>query len=71
MWFVKYYVLFQTKQHFNELGRFALKAFERVEKALQYSYRDGRNKKRDMRSIWIEGTNAGTREGTGYVHWYD
>ncbi|WVZ83128.1 hypothetical protein U9M48_030304 [Paspalum notatum var. saurae] len=28
-------------------------ARERVEKALQYSYRDRRNKKRDMRSLWI------------------
>lgn len=36
-------------------------ARERVEKALQYSYRDRRNKKRDMRSLWIERINAGTR----------
>ncbi|GAB4834984.1 hypothetical protein Ancab_033251 [Ancistrocladus abbreviatus] len=35
-------------------------ARKRVEKALQYSYRDRRNKKRDMRSIWIERINAGT-----------
>lgn len=28
-------------------------ARERVEKALQYSYRDSRNKKRDMWSLWI------------------
>ncbi|KAJ8443019.1 hypothetical protein Cgig2_028242 [Carnegiea gigantea] len=37
-------------------------ARERVEKALQYSYRDRRNKKRDMRSLWIERINAGTRQ---------
>jgi|UniRef100_A0A0E0FSR8 ribosomal protein L20 len=36
-------------------------ARERVEKALQYSYRDRHNKKRDMRSLWIERINAGTR----------
>ncbi|XP_057493286.1 uncharacterized protein LOC130778817 isoform X2 [Actinidia eriantha] len=36
-------------------------ARQRVEKALQYSYRDRRNKKRDMRSLWIERINAGTR----------
>ncbi|KAF6160725.1 hypothetical protein GIB67_035926, partial [Kingdonia uniflora] len=36
-------------------------ARERVEKALQYSYKDRRNKKRDMRSLWIEKINAGTR----------
>lgn len=36
-------------------------ARERVEKALQYSYRDRRNKKRDKRSLWIQHINAGTR----------
>uniref|UniRef100_A0A452ZMI7 50S ribosomal protein L20 n=1 Tax=Aegilops tauschii subsp. strangulata TaxID=200361 RepID=A0A452ZMI7_AEGTS len=36
-------------------------ARERVEKALQYSYRDRRIKKRDMRSLWIARINAGTR----------
>ncbi|PKI37864.1 hypothetical protein CRG98_041746 [Punica granatum] len=36
-------------------------ARERVEKALQYSYRDRRSKKRDMRSLWIQRINAGTR----------
>lgn len=29
-------------------------ARERVEKALQYAYRDRRNKKRDMRGLWID-----------------
>ena len=37
-------------------------ARERVEKALQYSYRDRRNKKCDMRSLWIQRINAGTRQ---------
>ncbi|KAK4386446.1 50S ribosomal protein L20 [Sesamum angolense] len=42
-------------------------ARERVEKALQYSYRDRRNKKRDMRSLWIQRINAGTRHrGVNY-----
>ncbi|KAJ3672363.1 hypothetical protein LUZ60_007084 [Juncus effusus] len=42
-------------------------ARERVEKALQYSYRDRRNKKRDMRSLWIERINAGSRlHGVNY-----
>ena len=35
---------------------------ERVEKALQYSYRDRRNKKREMRGLWIERINAGSRQ---------
>ena len=37
-------------------------AIERVEKALQYAYRDRRNKKRDFRSLWIQRINAGARE---------
>ncbi|XP_031383848.1 uncharacterized protein LOC116197754 [Punica granatum] len=35
-------------------------ARERVKKALQYSYKDRRNKKRDMRSVWIQRINADT-----------
>jgi len=42
-------------------------ARERVEKALQYAYRDRRNKKRDMRALWIQRINAGTRQhGVNY-----
>ncbi len=37
-------------------------AVERVEKALQYAYRDRRNRKRDFRSLWIQRINAGVRE---------
>jgi len=37
-------------------------ALERVEKALQYAYRDRRNKKRDFRGLWIQRINAGARE---------
>jgi large subunit ribosomal protein L20 len=37
-------------------------AIQRVEKALQYAYRDRRNKKRDFRGLWIQRINAGTRE---------
>eukprot|EP00897_Mesotaenium_endlicherianum_P009982 jgi/Mesen1/9011/ME000563S08326 len=37
-------------------------ARQSVEKALQYAYRDRRNKKRDMRGLWIQRINAGTRE---------
>ncbi len=36
-------------------------AIERVEKALQYAYRDRRNKKRDFRSLWIQRINAAAR----------
>jgi len=42
-------------------------AIEKVEKALQYAYRDRRNKKRDFRGLWIQRINAGARNnGTTY-----
>ena len=37
-------------------------AIQKVEKALQYAYRDRRNKKRDLRALWIQRINAGVRE---------
>ncbi|QDH13082.1 50S ribosomal protein L20 [Formicincola oecophyllae] len=37
-------------------------ALERVEKALQYAYRDRRTKKRDFRALWIQRINAAVRE---------
>ncbi len=36
-------------------------AIERVEKGLQYAYRDRRVKKRNFRSLWIQRINAGAR----------
>jgi large subunit ribosomal protein L20 len=36
-------------------------ALQRVEKALQYAYRDRRNKKRDFRALWIQRINAAVR----------
>ncbi len=37
-------------------------AVERVEKGLQYAYRDRRAKKRNFRGLWIQRINAGARE---------
>ena len=37
-------------------------ALQRVEKALQYAYRDRRAKKRDFRRLWIARINAAARE---------
>ncbi len=37
-------------------------AIERVEKGLQYAYRDRRAKKRTFRALWIQRINAGARE---------
>jgi len=36
-------------------------AIEKVEKGLQYAYRDRRVKKRSFRGLWIQRINAGTR----------
>lgn len=37
-------------------------AIERVEKGLQYAYRDRRVRKRNFRALWIQRINAGVRE---------
>ena len=36
-------------------------AKEKVEKGLQYAYRDRRNRKRSFRALWIQRINAGAR----------
>jgi large subunit ribosomal protein L20 len=43
-------------------------AKQAVIRALQYAYRDRRNKKRDLRALWITRINAAAREnGTTYA----
>jgi large subunit ribosomal protein L20 len=37
-------------------------AIQRVEKDLQYAYRDRRTKKRDFRRLWIQRINAASRQ---------
>ena len=37
-------------------------ALERVEKAMQYAYRDRKRKKRTFRALWIQRINAAVRE---------
>ena len=42
-------------------------ARQAMEKAMQYAYRDRRNKKKDFKSLWIQRINAGVRaEGLTY-----
>ena len=42
-------------------------ARQAMEKAMQYAYRDRRNKKRDFKALWIQRINAGVRvEGLTY-----
>ncbi|PPR63032.1 MAG: 50S ribosomal protein L20 [Alphaproteobacteria bacterium MarineAlpha4_Bin2] len=36
-------------------------AIQRIEKDLQYAYRDRRTRKRNFRALWIQRINAGTR----------
>ena len=44
-------------------GRNAFRvAIQRVEKGLQYAYRDRRNRKRTFRRLWIQRINAAARE---------
>ena len=47
-------------------------AKERLEKAMQYSYRDRRVRKRNFRALWIQRINAGVREhGMTYSQFID
>jgi large subunit ribosomal protein L20 len=60
-------ILKQAKgmQH-NRTRSFRL-AKQAVTRALQYAYRDRRNKKRDLRSLWVTRINAAARQnGTTY-----
>ena len=42
-------------------------ARQAMEKAMQYAYRDRRNKKREFNSLWVQRINAGVRlEGLTY-----
>ncbi len=42
-------------------SRLIKSAKQRVDKDLQYAYRDRRTRKRQMRSLWIQRINAGAR----------
>ena len=47
-------------------------AMERLEKSLQYAYRDRRVKKREFRGLWIQRINAAVREhGLTYSRFID
>jgi large subunit ribosomal protein L20 len=47
-------------------------ARERLEKSLQYAYRDRRVKKREFRGLWIQRINAAVREhGLTYSRFID
>lgn len=55
-------VLKAAKGYWGRSGSCYRTAIERVEKGLQYQYRDRRNRKRDFRGLWNIRINAGVRE---------
>jgi large subunit ribosomal protein L20 len=60
-------ILKQVKGMQHDRTRSYRLAKQAVIKALSYSYRDRRNKKRDLRGLWITRINAAARElGTTY-----
>ena len=54
-------ILKQAKGYFGRRKNVWTIAKNAVEKAMQYSYRDRRVKKRNFRALWISRINAGAR----------
>lgn len=54
-------VLKMAKGYYGAKSRSYRKAKEQVRHSLQYMYRDRRNKKRDIRRLWITRINAAAR----------
>jgi large subunit ribosomal protein L20 len=54
-------VMKQAKGYYGRRKNVWTVAKNAVEKAMQYSYRDRRTKKRNFRSLWITRINAGAR----------
>ena len=54
-------VLGRAKGYYGAKSRTYTKAKEQVQHSLQYQYRDRRNKKREIRSLWITRINAAAR----------
>ena len=60
-------IIKQAKGYFGARSNVYTVAKNAVEKALQYAYRDRKNKKRAFRSLWIARINAAARiNGTTY-----
>ena len=54
-------VLSSTKGHYGARSRLYKTAKQSNIKSLQYAFRDRKNKKREIRSLWISRINAATR----------
>ena len=60
-------VLNQAKGYWGRRSKLYSVAKHSVDKALQYAYRDRRQRKRQFRRLWITRINAATRQhGTSY-----
>ena len=55
-------ILSLTKGYWGARGNVWTIAKNTLEKGLTYAYRDRKNKKRTMRSLWIQRINAGVRQ---------
>ena len=65
-------VLDQSKGFFGRSSTNYRIALERLEKSLQYAYRDRRVKKREFRGLWIQRINAAVRgHGLTYSRFID
>ena len=54
-------VLSATKGHYGARSRLYKTAKQSNIKALQYAFRDRKNRKRELRALWIARINAGSR----------
>jgi len=54
-------VLSSTKGHYGARSRLYKTAKQSNIKALQYAFRDRKNRKREFRALWISRINAGSR----------
>ncbi|WP_124060613.1 50S ribosomal protein L20 [Gordonibacter sp. Marseille-P4307] len=54
-------ILGRAKGYYGAKSRSYKNAKQQVQHSLQYQYRDRRNKKREIRRLWITRINAGTR----------
>ncbi|MDP2182390.1 MAG: 50S ribosomal protein L20 [Actinomycetota bacterium] len=54
-------MLTKAKGYYGNKSRSYRAAKEQVQHSLQYAYRDRRNKKREIRRLWIARINAGAR----------
>ena len=60
-------VLSSTKGHYGARSRLYKTAKQSNIKSLQYAFRDRKNRKRDIRALWISRINAASRElGVSY-----